>query len=385
MKKALFISMHSLDAFTGGSMASRNFLKIVLSVFDGAVSVVAAAESAEMAEKLGVTEFHPVPKRTQLQKATYLIRAVCRDRFTPYCERHFSELLEGMTHVVIDGSMIGRFAPMIKRMAPSVHVTQLHHNFERKFFADSIVHWAVKPFIRKIIDRNQGEGWHASDLNLTFTEQDQMDLLEAYGNPSVGRAEVFGYYEDCGDMPAIVTRGQASRSRVRMIITGNMSVPKGYEGAVWFVQDVLPALDAAEYELVIAGRDPHPNLVDACQAVPSVTLIPNPVDMEVLLKDANIFVNPSSIGSGIKVRNFDGLRSGLPVICHAGNAYGFEHMAPEVFSAFEDAATFRAHYEAVVLASDERDLCLEVRTYYEQNCSIERGAVYLQELIGAGK
>jgi glycosyltransferase involved in cell wall biosynthesis len=166
-----------------------------------------------------------------------------------------------------------------------------------------------------------------------------------------------------------------------MIITGNMSVPKGYKGAVWFVQKVLPSLDEAEYELVIAGRNPHPDLVDACKTVPSVTLIPNPVDMDILLKDADVFVNPSSNGSGIKVRNFDGLRSGLPVICHAGNAYGFEHMPCGVFSAFKDADTFAACYHEIKIKIHELGSHLDIRKYYEEECSLKQGALVFRKLL----
>ena len=47
--------------------------------------------------------------------------------------------------------------------------------------------------------------------------------------------------------------------------------------------------------------------------------------MRTLIDSADIYLNPCSLGSGIKIRNFDGLRAGLPVICHKGNSYGFEH------------------------------------------------------------
>ena len=62
--------------------------------------------------------------------------------------------------------------------------------------------------------------------------------------------------------------------------------------------------------------------------------------MQPLLHNADVYVNPCSLGSGIKIRNFDGLRVGLPIACNIGNSYGFEHYSEKAFGTFDSVDTF---------------------------------------------
>lgn len=368
MKKALFITMHPLGLQTGGSIASSNFLKVVLEAFDGQVRVVASADSADYVEDLGANDYQAVPARSFVQKFSCLLRGVCSDRFSPYLDNHIEQLLDGVSHVVLDGSMLGRFAAVVKAVAPEVHVTQLHHNCERKYYADTNMPWWLRFFMGRVIDNNQGGGWHAADLNLTFTEQDVADLTEVYGRPA-GQAEVFGYYEEC--QVCDILSAAKPEGAVRLVITGNMSVKKGYEGAVWFVEEILPHLK--DVSLTIAGRKPHQQLVDASAKCSNVELIANPPDMLAVLKDADIFVNPSSVGSGIKVRNFDGLRNGLPVICHVGNAHGFEQLPKDVFATFTDATTFNECLGHMSVLIEANSIRAEVQRVYQLNYGLDSG------------
>ncbi|MDG1668451.1 MAG: glycosyltransferase [Opitutae bacterium] len=378
MNKALFISMHQLGVQNGGSIASGNFLKVALKAFEGSVRVVASAESVEYVKALGVLDFQPVGARSTLQKLSCLFRGVCSDRFTPYVDIHLLQLLEGVSHVILDGSMIGRFAPMVKAISPEMHVTQLHHNCERKFYSDTKMPWWLRLFMKRVIDNNQGGGWRAADLNLTFTEQDKTDLTQAYGEPLRGKAVVFGYYEECGKLE-VLNEKQVEDS-LRLVITGNMSVPKGYAGAVWFVEEILPKLQGVS--LVIAGRNPHEQLIEACARCRNVELIANPEDMQAILREADVFVNPSSIGSGIKVRNFDGLRNGLPVICHEGNVHGFEHLPDDVFAAFTDAGSFIHCFDRMRQTIKRGGLRGIVLHAYQANFGLEAGAKKIREYLG---
>ena len=376
MKKALFITMHPLGLQTGGSIASSNFLKVVLKAFEGQVRVVASQESAAYAIKIGCKDFIPVSSRSLAQKVSCFLRGICSDRFSPHVDDHFERLLDDASHVVLDGSMLGRFAPVVKAIAPDVHISQLHHNCERKYYADTDMSWWLRFFMGRVIDNNQGVGWHAADLNLTFTEQDVTDLTVVYGRPD-GKAVAYGYYEEC--QTCDIVSASKPEEPVRLVITGNMSVKKGYEGAVWFVEEILPRLK--DVSLTIAGRNPHQHLVDASAKYPNVELIANPPDMLAMLKDADIFVNPSSNGSGIKVRNFDGLRNGLPVICHAGNAHGFEQLPKEVFASFVDLTTFKeclTDMRELIGATGTRDKVLFI---YQLNYGLEAGVKRLSAYL----
>ncbi|PQJ28058.1 glycosyltransferase [Rubritalea profundi] len=371
--KVLFITMHPLGESTGGSIASLNFLKMVFSVFDGQVRAVIPSGSESIVRDHGVEDLVLLDQRNKLDKAVYFLRGICRDRYTPYVDTNLETLMVGVSHVFLDGSMLGRFAAVVKNRFTNVKVVMLHHNFERKYYADTKMPWYQRILINRVIDYNQGAGWKQCDMNLTFTEKDKHDLSDAYGNAGEKKCEVIGYHEDCQELK-VRKRDKNTAPRVRMIITGNLSVRKGYEGALWFVNEVLPSMDEIDYELIIAGRNPHIDLIDACDGLEAVSLIANPESMDDLLEVSDVFINPSSIGSGIKVRNFDGLRHGLPVLCRKGNEYGFEQLTERVFSIFEDVTDFK---QSLTEVTDNRN---EVFESYKSEYAICSGVRKLRAL-----
>ena len=148
------------------------------------------------------------------------------------------------------------------------------------------------------------------------------------------------------------------------------------KGAVWFVEEVFPELEGVV--LTIAGRNPNERLVAACSRCAHVDLIANPSDMLAVLREADVFVNPSSSGSGIKVRNFDGLRNGLPVICHRGNAYGFEQLPRDVFATFTDAITSHECLEHMSELIRANSIRAEVQSVYQLNYGLDSGVKNLR-------
>ncbi len=362
-------------------MASRGFLKLVSRVFEGRVRVVVSEDSREAVAEVGsVEDLCLVPERSTLEKVFWLVRGLANDCLSPYCDRQIERLLKGISHVILDTALIGRFAPLVRTVRPELPILLLHHNFEPKFYKDTRVGMAVAPFIGRIIDHNQRGGWHAADLNLTFSEEDRNDLESAYGPPRQGRVEVFGYFEDCPPLSP-VERAHAGKP-VRMIITGNLSVAKGYAGAIWFVNEVLPLLAGRDYELIIAGRSPVQELREACASAKQVRLVADPSDMDELLGEADLFVNPSSIGSGIKVRNFDGLRHGLPVLCHEDNAYGFEAFPAEAFMTFRDGPGFVEVFDRLSEQVSDSSRREAVHAAYRERCGLPAGTARLRELLG---
>ena len=376
MKKALFITMHPLGYRSGGSIASSNFLKVVLEAFEDQVRVVASEQSAAYVNKIGCKEFVPVSSRSLMQKVSYFLRGICSDRFSPYVDDHIEQLLDGVSHLVLDGSMLGRFAAVVKAIAPDVHITQLHHNCELKYYADTKMSFLMRLLMYRVININQGIGWRSADLNLTFTKKDLDDINLNYGLP-LSAAVAYGYYEECE--PLDILDQKKSDTNIRLVITGNMSVKKGYEGAVWFLEEVFPEMENAT--LTIAGRNPHKSLKELClKHEDTVELISNPPDMLSVLRKADIFLNPSSAGSGIKVRNFDGLRSGLPVICHVDNAHGFEALPTATFCTFTDVNSFKdAFFKASSLCNPQGRVF--VYNAYRSKFSLQEGVRQLLPLI----
>lgn len=371
MNRVLFITMHQLAGHSGGARASLAACRIVSETFAGRCRIVAPLESAQTIATIAHEDFVPVAARGLLTKIFYLALAHNADRFSPYVDKHMGQLLEGVSHVFLDGALIGRFAALFKRHYPQMHVTLLHHNFERAYYAELPMNRLTRLQHNRIIDHNQSAGWQHADLNLVFTHKDLADITACYGKPGV-RAEVYGYYEPLAPRVEPTARKDA----LRLVITGNMSTIKGYEGVIWFLNRVWGAVSQRDHSLTIAGRDPVPALLQAATAHPNVQVITNPENMTQVLCDADIYLNPCSSGSGIKVRNLDGLRTGLPSLCRHGNEYGFEALPQDVFAVFEDEGDFITKLKG--LDPDNR---ANVRAAYEKHFSLQSGVKRLNELL----
>ena len=160
-----------------------------------------------------------------------------------------------------------------------------------------------------------------------------------------------------------------------MIITGNLSVKKGYVGIITFINEIFIKLDKDRFDLIIAGRNPVEKLVRLCAKINNIELKANPQNMGSLINTADIYLNPCSLGSGIKIRNFDGLRAGLPVVCHQGNSHGFENYSRDSFCTYKCLESFN---EAIDTVAFDRE---KVFQEYKIKNSLEVGIDKFNSLI----
>ena len=61
-----------------------------------------------------------------------------------------------------------------------------------------------------------------------------------------------------------------------------------------------------------------------CELHGNVTLVPDPFNMCDVIESGDIYVCPTRVGGGIKLRIMDGLKMGLPVITHVCSARGYD-------------------------------------------------------------
>ena len=107
-------------------------------------------------------------------------------------------------------------------------------------------------------------------------------------------------------------------------------------GSLYFRQSLVPIVDFIQYywplviaihpdsTLLIAGRKPSQELINLCGDNRNIKIIANPEDMAVVVSKANYYICPIYTGSGLKLRNWDGLKQGLPILCHERSAAGYE-------------------------------------------------------------
>jgi glycosyltransferase involved in cell wall biosynthesis len=126
----------------------------------------------------------------------------------------------------------------------------------------------------------------------------------------------------------------------RLIFSGRMDFPPNYEGAIWFIDHVMPLVQRRRpgVHLVIAGADPVDKLkARQSRAVYVTGFVP---DMLTELAQASLYVAPLVSGGGFKNKIFEAILAGTPIV---GTPLAVEFLPEELRSAVlvgKDAAGF---------------------------------------------
>jgi hypothetical protein len=111
--------------------------------------------------------------------------------------------------------------------------------------------------------------------------------------------------------------------------------------------------------------------------------VENPPSIDALVRDCDVYLNPNYTGSGIKVRNFDGLRNGLPVLCRIENAAGFDDLESPAFETFATAEEGLARLEGLDAGEYRSDrMRRHVWETYAERFASDRGVSRLRNLLG---
>lgn len=112
-------------------------------------------------------------------------------------------------------------------------------------------------------------------------------------------------------------------------------------------------------QIIIAGRRPPKSLYDEFGNTTGFKIIDTPEDMGKIIASADLLLNPVKMGSGLKLRNMDALRYGLPCLVHTVSACGYEKMQQYVF--FNVYSTNDELYRLI----DEMKLCKDEYSRYD--------------------
>jgi glycosyltransferase involved in cell wall biosynthesis len=90
----------------------------------------------------------------------------------------------------------------------------------------------------------------------------------------------------------------------------------------WFARDVLPRLGAGGPEILVAGRDPGPELESLARTTPRLRLLGFVPDLAPLYARAGVFVNPMRGGGGTRLKMLEAMAAGKAVVSTAIGAEG---------------------------------------------------------------
>lgn len=333
--KTLFLTNTYLTGNSGGVYATKAYINAFAMLSESITLVYAMREGADAADILQerITMVPVWDKRSKVRKFMDLCLGTV-NRF----QKKIFELVNpsDFDTVVFNNSDVS--SGLIKKFKVlGLKTITIHHNYQIEYLRGDCDWITMLPnlFWTYIYE---GQAARNSDLNLTLTDEDTSLLKSHYGGNHFATIGVFEY------KPSSIKKYEDRPRGHNYVITGWLGSKQTEDSLIPWIHTYYPILKECdpEAQLTIAGRDPSPSLCTLAEAN-GIKVIASPVDMQPILDEADYYICPTDRGGGLKLRNLDGLKSGLPVLTHEVSARGYDYMRNAgLLCAYKDLDSFKA-------------------------------------------
>ena len=164
----------------------------------------------------------------------------------------------------------------------------------------------------------------------------QWRRLEAFERGACGRCDgVVGVSEeDCqlmrnemglrnvlGEVPTGVDTSfyapwSTERKQHSLVFLGSMDWMANIDGACWFAESILPLIRGSfpRATLTIAGRRPTSRVRELAQEHAGIRVTGTVEDIRPFLAEAQVMIVPLRVGGGTRIKIFEGMATGIPVV-----------------------------------------------------------------------
>lgn len=373
-KRVLIVTNHYLNGVGGGVFASRAYINAMACIF-GNITLLCPANEGDDINKFRINECVNIIPVCDNNALIRKILNLCIGRVNRF-HNVFEAVLEkhNFDIVVFDNSRASSGLLSIAHRHVSKVIT-IHHNYEYDYIKDNmsgIVRFLLLYWTKKYEKKAVGE----SDLNITLTEYDKKKLDQVYNKGDKAKIENIG----CFEYEKRTFKNKFQFASKTFLITGNLSAKQTVDSLDYWIDKYYPVLQKLypDYKLVIAGKDPSKRLADKC-VDNGILIVPSPRSMDDILEKAAYYICPISKGGGIKLRMMDGLRYGLPVVCHEVSARGYESMVKKGYVvSYNNIGNFEIAVGKILLKPYRRD---EIVSEYNKYFSFESGISRLEKVI----
>lgn len=254
-------------------------------------------------------------------------------------------------------------------------IITIHHNVERDYIKDNLPSWQFRiPFVH-YLTRAELLALECSSVNLCVTQHD-CDTFQSWNPGKDMHTHYLGGFEY---RPIANTVNTTADAKKMLVISGSLYFKQSNLPVLDFIKRYYPIIRETlpDWTLKITGRNPSEEIKQACGT--DIVLVPNPEDMSKEVASGSVYVCPIYTGSGLKLRIMDGLRLGLPVICHKNAIYGYEAIKDAGFLfEYHDEKTFKDALLAITSRNFDRQ---DVYNAYLSAFSIEAGTQRLRNIL----
>lgn len=356
--RILYILKHDPWGIGGGCYACRNYLEAFTDIFnDAQFDILYCAEFKSIKEhEFKRWHFDPVMPMNVWSKL--------KSPITKIMDRFHARLLYLLNankydYCIFDHSSIaGSIVAQCKNK--NVKTIVINHNFEYDYYRDSHPQWYKRMFVLPSIKRNEKFSYLNCNINIFLTQEDATLFKQIYGK-SETKSIIGGCFEQKKEHGGFVkdhheSKHECKESGLKTVISGTLGNIQNMDGIDYFLNELYPLLPS-DMEVIITGKNPPSSLIERIKgnirvkqkttiqdvydafhnnkymvvSHDNVTLIANPSDIQSIVASCDIYLCPTKLGGGLKLRIMDGLRNGLPVICHQVSARGYHDFVENGF------------------------------------------------------
>ena len=307
--KILFI-IPAFNIKNGGSICSKVFLDIFHEFFSDIMLML--PQSSTYAWDISEYNLLEVPETPLFMKYSKIISGVPH-RFYPYI-KHIWNKINRPDLVVFSSSWLAAGCGEFLKDQGIPFIT-IHHNYEYDFHKDNHSKQSLYGLNASLFRKIENFAYTNSMGNVFLTRSDA-DKIKGNSQDvpqDVPNVCIPGIIEKCNSLPQIRDKSPEIKN---IVISGALCDKQTEDGITHYIKNlhkfVTDALPGAT--VIIAGRNPSKRLIKIANRYNNINLLPNPISLDTILSEADIFLNPTRLGSGIKLRMVDALKYGCPVL-----------------------------------------------------------------------
>lgn len=337
-KRVLFITRTDPYINGGGNFATRAFIMGFNNLYPGKVDLIMPDSCKIDKLDLPITPYF-VSARSNYSRCLSLFTGSLH-RFKNYVTNFLLQKKDTYQMCVFNGSLIaGDMVDHINSLG--IKTITIHHNYEKEFHLDNKSIECFKGIFPYYVIRNERNAYIKSTLNLFLTNQDKNTVREVYGQ-SKGVTKVIGVYEL--EHGKVKISSKQSIYDIIFVISGTMSSYQTINGIFNFYKKYLPLVKETcpNAKIILTGQNPDKRLIHLVNKEQGVLkMIPDPKEIKDIVSQASIYVCPTNIGGGMKLRLMDGLKVGLPILVHEVSARGYDALFDNPwFQVYKDEDSF---------------------------------------------
>ena len=363
--RILFVASLNPFANGGGAQATHAYLDAVLDVFGRHNITLMISDTASIPDDYQDLEIIKIPNRNLIFQIIGYLRGYL-SRFTEPLVDYLSKNKEKYKLCIINGSLVGGKAiPVLNGL--DIKTAVIYHNYEVEYHRDNHTIESLKGHYVGMIKRLEGISFREAKQNLFLTSQDELLFRKAYGTES-GHSYVLGTFDYKEREVEILTQSEIEYD---LSVSGSLSNYQTTIGVMDFHDKYLPVAKRIipGIKILLTGRNPSDTIKEMQKnEKDTFAIIPNPQEILPIVRKGRVYLCPTCIGGGLKLRAMDGLKSGMPVLVHEVSARGYDYYFDKpYFRIYHDEESFEKGLTDILsYLNTTKDHAKEInRDYYE--------------------